>query len=758
MLKLIPYELLKIWHKRSFAVFMGVLLILNVIMLWYTTMPKDGEAPLSAYKALSSDLSRMEEDDKYNYIIQMKEEIDGVSAVAEILSLQARGDEMGAALAENSLAKKPDIIEKYMQKYKSGEYLKYTDNLYTEKALLDEIYDELTVVSGYDAYLERIRNRKELLNGISVFGETPDDDFSHQNMEKSAYEHAGLNSENIRYLPSKGIHIALESPFTDLLLIPAVFLFIGSLITEEKEKGLLYITRATRNGIANSIIAKLLALLVHVIAMCLLLYGSNLIFAGIQTGLCDFSAQLQSVPSYLESSLSITMLEYTLLCLVTKAMVLFGFGAVITAISVGTAKSYLPQLAGIGWLGINWICYVAIPAYSDLNVIKYLSFFGCMKTEYLYGGYLNLNIAGHAVSRRDLSLMMIGVFCAAGLLVSFLLFCKGKSLEVRKIYQISLTPFRPHGSLWRHEAYKILFTNKALILLTAFALLIGYRDLSRTYSPSVSEQYYATIMTDLQGSLTAEKEKLVLSEQARFEEAKSQVERIDEQCAAGRLDKNTAEQMKMQWYGVLVFYPAFQRVEAQYEHVKASDGEFIYDTGYQYLFGTLDDSFLIDLLFLTMGVIAAFGNVMAMEEEKQSWHLLAATARGKWQIIYRKIAVCAAATGIMALLPWIFRFISISRVYPMGEFLSATRNLPMYFEWNVGLPIIVFLIISVFSQIIAMLLVSAVILWFSYKRKSYLQASFLALLILTIPLIASMMGMDFAKWFSVYPIYSWMLF
>lgn len=758
MLKLIPYELLKVWRKRSFLILTGVLLLINIFMLWYATMPKEGEAPLSAYKALSSDLSVMEEEEKYSYIARMKENLDGVSTLSEILSLQARGDEMGASLANQLLAENPDMIEKYTQLYLNGGYLKYTDDLRTEKALIDEIYQEMTTVSGYDAYLAGIQNEAASLREISIFGSAAGNGFSRHNIEKSAGDHAGASSENICFSPSKGIRTALERPDTDLLMILSVFLFIGSLITEEKEKGLFYITRATKNGVVNCIGAKLTALFLHVMAVCLLLYGANFIFTEITVGLCNFTAQLQSVAVYLESSLSVTLFQHVLLSLFTKGMVLFCLGTALTAVSICTSKSFLPQLVGVGWLGVNWAIYTAVPAYSGLNAVKYLSFFGMMKTEQLYGGYMNLNIAGNAVSRLSLSLLTVFVCCVGGVLASLLLFCKGKNLELRKNYQISVFPFRPHGDLLRHEAYKILVTNKALIILTAFAVLIGYRDLNKSFSPSVTEQYYAGVMASLQGGLTAEKEQLILTERARFEEAKSQIERIEQQHADGILNESTAEQMKLQWYGVLTFYPAFQRVEAQYAHVQATNGEFIYDTGYQYLFGFLDDSFIMDLLFLSLCVIFAFGNVMAMEEQKKSWYLLAATARGKRQIIEKKIAVCGAAAGVMVLLPWIFRFISISRAYPMGGLLSAVQNLPMYFTWGLKLPVLVFLILAAASQFIAVALAGAAVLLLSYKRKSYMQASFLSLLLLVVPLVLSVMGMDFAKWFSVYPIYSWMSF
>ena len=262
-------------------------------------------------------------------------------------------------------------------------------------------------------------------------------------------------------------------------------------------------------------------------------------------------------------------------------------------------------------------------------------------------------------------------------------------------------------------------------------------------------------MTSLEGELTEEKEDIITSEKNRFNEAFEQIDRIDSMVSSGKIDEKTADDMKIQWYGVLTFYPSFQRVEAQYEHVKESKGIFIYDTGYKYLFGLMDDSFLIDLLMLTLCIIFSFGNVMSMEYQKKSWNLISATVKGKRQIIKHKVAVCVLYTCAISILPWIFRIIAISKSYPMHEVMSSVDNIPAYFDFKIALPIWGFILITILSQIIVLLISTSLVLLLSHLRKSYLQSSFLALLILAVPLIISVMGIDFGKWLSIYPAYAW---
>ena len=124
---------------------------------------------------------------------------------------------------------------------------------------------------------------------------TSEENFESRNIAKSAADHAGLSSENIRWFPSKGMTMAVESQATDLLLLLSVFLFVGQLITEEKGKGLFAITRSTKRGLWADMGARIVAVLIHGGVVCLLLYGSNLIYASGMAGIGNLSASLQSL-------------------------------------------------------------------------------------------------------------------------------------------------------------------------------------------------------------------------------------------------------------------------------------------------------------------------------------------------------------------------------------------------------------------------------------------------------------------------------
>ena len=720
MYQLVRFEWMKIIGKRSFILAVSALFLLNIFLLWYTNLP-DEEAPdLAAYKAFQQQIVHMTEEEKGEYLTGLKERLDGVS----------------------------------FNIYQSGGYLELDDSFWQEKALIDAIYAEWQKVSGYDAYLQSVQQAKDTLSGISIFGGQDENTFSARNIQRSAEDYASLTSGKIRWMPEKAVTQSMESTWTDLLLLLSVFLYVGNLILEEKEKKLFFVIRSAKRGIYPSILSKLLSLLIYSLAMAFLLYGSNLVFFNQTVGFGDLSARIQSMASYMESSLPISIFQYILLSIFTKGLVLFGIGTILTALSVAADNLFLPYLTGLLLYGGSLILYALLPSVGVGSIFKYSNLAGLLKTENLYGAYLNFDMFGHPVSRLTLSWILIALLIGIGTATSVLFFAYGENFELKKHLSIHF-PFRPHGNRFRHEGYKILITNKALIILLLFSVLIGYRNISHSYNPSVQEQYYRELMQQLEGELTEEKEEIIQTEQTRYDEAFANIEKVDQLIQEGKLDQMAGESLKMQWYPVTAFYPSFERVLQQYERISDRGGNFLYDTGYLYLFGTRNNDFLIDLLMLSLGVILSFCNAISMEYQSGTWPELCATKTGKGKILLRKALVCVIAAAMFTSIPILCRALSISAVFPLHGLGNSIRDIPRYQDFAFPVPVIAFLAMFVFSQVLSLAAVTLAVLGLSYWRKSHIQALFFGLLIFAVPLVLTLLGFSFAKWFSVYQIYGW---
>ncbi|MDE7398395.1 MAG: hypothetical protein K2N06_02600, partial [Oscillospiraceae bacterium] len=425
----------------------------------------------------------------------------------------------------------------------------------------------------------------------------------------------------------------------------------------------------------------------------------------------------------------------------------------LSAICVISSHGFVPQLCGVGALAVFRGAYEFIPAYSVFSPVKYLTFWGVFDPEQLFGEYLNFNIFGFPINRLTLTLGITGVTLVAITATGLLLFAKGRSLETRKLRPkagIQLV----HGKLFLHEGRKILFMNRALVVLLLFAVLVGYGELNRSYYLSSGEGYYLRFMEGIEGELDDESKIIVVEEKERYDRVFEQLELVEQMISSSEIDEQLGAEMKSALQAQTIFYPYFQRVWIQYEHIRENGGKFIYDTGYSKLFGYGDDSFLTDCLLLSMCVVFAFGSVMSYESQKHSLNIISATARGKFAVIRTKAAVCAGCVAVMTVIPCVLRFKMISENYHLKMAESSLDNLPMYYGSGLGIPIWFFMLLMVLTQYLTLLLETAAVLALSYRLKNGMQTIILGLVIFSAPLVLSVMGLDFMKWFSVYPIYS----
>lgn len=755
MFQIIPYELGKIWRKRSFLLSAGVLFLLHMFFIWYTSQPKEGTPSLAAYKAVWSEMAELDEAEKRKYMEEIKKTIDGVCFVQNILSMQSIQHEIGNDLAQQELQSNPGVFEQYYDMYQSGGYLKFTASLCEEQTLINELYEEWQKVSGYGEYLKQIQENKELLGEISIFGGQSSNTFSARNLKKSAGDYVNLSDGNVRFMPSKCITSAMEQIWTDLFLFLSVMLFVGGMITEEKDKKLFFVTRSTRYGILQTIAAKLTALLIHCIFMTVLFYMAGLVFFTQSAGRPDMTACIQSIAPYMECNLPISIGGYIMLSILTKAFVLFGIGTLLTMFCILSGIAVMPFLIGFGIIGVSALLYYLIPYGSPFCVFKYMNPVGLMKTENLYGGYLNFNIFGYPVSRLSLSVALILLFCVIGTGSSLLLFCKMKNMEARKLRLTGFVPFKSHSNVLCHEIYKILITNRALFILLIFAALLAYGSVDRSYTPSVAEQYYKDIMTELEGPLTDEKEAIILSEKKRYEEALQKIEQIEEMVRSGKMSISAGDALKSQANMTLAFYPSFLRVEKQYTYIKAEGGSFVYDTGYLYLFGVLEDTFSVDFLILSIGIILAVSGAVPAEYKSGAQFILCATKTGKQKILLYKVLICSAAAAVLSLIPIACRAYNIASVYPLHGVGADIRSISYFMEFPVHIPIGVFLLLFVLLQGMAAVLIAGVTITISVWRKNQVQTVFFALLLLVVPMVLKQLGVEMVKWFSLYPLYGW---
>lgn len=755
MARLTLFELSKVWRRRAFVLPALLLLAANIFILWYSNRSNMSLPEPSAYRQLCSEIYGMSESEKHDYVGELKETIDGVSFVDNILLMSS--SEIGEKFAAEELAENPGIFEKYYAIYASGGYLRFTNSLAAEKAFIDRIYDEERCVFGYSEYLQSIQEQAKVLEGISIFVGHGGDEFSSENIKKSAADHALLTADGVSWMPSMPFCVSTQNMWSDVFLILLAFLFTTGLVTDEKQKGLAVITRATIRGIAPSISAKLIALLIHCLLTEIVFFGGNILYSAFSFGWWDINVRLQSVSVCIESSLDISILEFYVLSVFTKGLTLFAAFAVVTAFCVICGSVTVPYFAGTALWTVSWALWRFVPAASKVSPAKHLNFFAFLRTENVLGAYLNLNMGGRPVSRTGSSLMIMTITAVVGAALSIFLYRLPTGQAAPRLRRPREIHFRPHASLTGHEAYKLLIMNRGLIVIMAFSALAAYQSLSVTYVPSSEELYYRNIMLNLEGELTGEKESFIASENARFNEAFKKIQEIDAAVDAGGISEDAGKVMKARWQAVTAFYPTFERVLDQYEVIKENGGAFLYDTGWLYLLGVRGAPEMTGFLLLDLGLILAFSNAGAMEYSSGAWDLLNTSKTGRRGVVRRKIAVCVLFAALFAAVPLAFRLISVVRAFPIHGFLSPARMIPRFSGLPAFIPTSALAAAKLITQIACGIVIVLVVLGISFWRRSHIQTVFIAISLLMVPCLFSVSGFSSARTFSLYDVYSWFL-
>ena len=317
-MRLFLFELKKLWSKKEFLLYFALLICVNIFLLWFYSQPATNSVPPSSYYHLTKDLSRMNEVEKIEYI---NSEYDKISAIVKIDSLVKSYGSNSKKFKELVSTEYKDIFEKYKTVYSSGNYLKYTNSLYTEYYFLQNISVEINQVAAYESFLEEIQHKAEQLSKISIFNKEGSYDMLNIRATSKAYK--DISGIEINYYPQKGIVTAINFTYSDVILIFGMILLASFIVRDEKDNGMLYLIRTTAGGKWNTGAAKMFAMSTSLLIMVAALYIVNLLYCNFTYGLGDLSRTIQSIPYLMRSTMQINVLEYILLFIFTKWVAAF---------------------------------------------------------------------------------------------------------------------------------------------------------------------------------------------------------------------------------------------------------------------------------------------------------------------------------------------------------------------------------------------------------------------------------------------------
>lgn len=748
-------EFFKVYfNKNLLFVFVG-LILLNALLLYVNENDRTSYYSPDAYKQIYSDIENMSSDEALNMLQDENEELN-VFLDLSFMSNDRMVSEESLSETYHSLDI-PTLIDKFT----SGDFLNYTDNLWAEKYLYEHVIEEVKNVNQYANYLEKIDTDANMMQSVSIFAKP--NTFPHRNITKTPEDFKHLNGNELAVAPSKGVIMATQFLPTDFIAIILIMVIVIQLITKEKEQQRLGLIKTTYKGRLTLVVSKLSVVICSCFMILILLYSINFSMAIVTYGFGDVGRYIQSVAGYLGSSLGISVLQYLVLFLVAKLFVYILLALIFFTVSIIARTSVMVYISLALLFGISAILYISIPPTSFLAFFKYMNLVHFLHTYTLFSNYLNLNIGGYPFQYIYCFIIIITLLIIIFSVISTLQFCKQRhvssSLKVTAYIQEKISALKwfrghKHTSVFRHESYKILVVNRVLLILMAFIMLqfVFYQPEQGKFV-DFNDVYYKRYMLQLEGEKSPLKEEFLVEEQQRFDELNDEISMLIQS------DDNTMKISELS--DLLAPQEAFYQVVEHAEYLRNLEEEdhlkgwFLYDVGYQKLTAGDDNTKDLQLALLFMIVlIVCLAQVFTYETQTGMVHIVTPTKHGRSKAFYSKLFLSLMIGVFIYLIVYAPEFISVLKAYGTRALDAPIYSMPHMSNMKIDLSILQYLWLISIIRLVAMLLAIIVIFVISVRLPSLISVFMAVSGVLVLPLLLALLDINLFDYLLLTPLLS----
>ena len=720
MLRLIPYEMRKVFQRPLVAVLLLLLLIFHLALLWRSGT-EVGEQGYSA-QTVAEVYADHSEDPPEEFLAWIDLWLE--TQQQTILDNQFSYD-------ESALAQLGPL---------------YTQRVEQQVNLFVALREQVAGAAGYADYLSQMETQAEQMRTSTLFAQP--NTFSYRNILSIPAAYAALEGLEVPCADSSGVKAATDSPTMTVCLFFSVVLITLQLSVSERESGAFELIRPTRRGGKATICAKLCTLAILLFLLTALFFISSLGVGQALFGLGDLSRPIQSLTGYLSSPYRLSVGAYLLLSFGAKYMALLGTGIVFLGICILLRHLVTACLAESCLMLAGLLFYRTIGLHTIFAPLSRFNLFAPLDTSAYFRDYQNMNCFGWPVSAMWAVVGMTALTLAGGTVLCILLWERdrpaAKRVLVRRaaVQKCSSYKRRISVCLLGHESWKLWIMQRGLLLLVVLAAVqwISYRNFN---VPTDAETYYyQKYSAQLSGAVSAEHDAFVQDERSWYDEQRRRSGELLQQADQGLIAFDDALFQLGEITKQLDGESGFQRAEEQYQRIAAyrsPDVRYLDTTGYDALLNDRQTD-VVDagklLLVLTLSLSAFF----SMEYTCSTRTLIQTTRKG-----WRAVSRCKlAAASIFALAAWLLAFLPrlllVFSHYDLPDSGASAVSLAQFAQAPMSASIAVWLLLVLCVRVLSALCASGVVLLLSAKAKNAVFALLLSMLILLLPVATNLLG------------------
>ena len=562
------------------------------------------------------------------------------------------------------------------------------EDVYREYVAVHTLFLHSEALMNFPEYLQAIEKNKDYMLTFSIFRD--ENSFSLRNILKTAdefqcLENVALSIENTAAI--EGILLYSGSDlFLILLLMAAVLCFLA-----DRQRGLWELIYSLRRGRSTLALHRLGILLLLSATGTLLLYGSNAVLGTIlYGGIGNLHISVQSIPILQEYPVPISTGGFLIQYIVFRIGSAFLLGLILWLLLGALSDARYGVIIGTAFLLVEYGLYRFLPEQSAYNILKYFNLCTYFYIAPLYTHYLNVDILGFPVGIRrvsELATLPLIFVTSSGCIAQqcFRRPAQGKSwveIFTRRIGNC-LDRCLQYLPLWGREVYKILFSQRGIVILLLFVYLaLGIEHSVPLQAGSEQVAYERQYLVQLQGEITSK----TFSEIDQLQEEQKKIietmGQAKEAYSNGEISRG--EYMSISFEGNIaqIKLAALGEVENQAETLKEQSEiqgftpVLLDETPYQSVYGKPAKIVQLKSLFLIFGaLLLLLGANSAYERKSKMIPLLRSVKDGRKGVLREKALAAVCITLLLWAVMYGKEFWDFYRIFPEELWNIAPQNL-----------------------------------------------------------------------------------
>ncbi|KOR76064.1 ABC transporter permease [Paenibacillus solani] len=741
-MKLMGYELLKVWKKRIFTILTILLLFINGFF-YYNTQRKEQDL-LIEYR---DDYIKLE--NEYNALPPEEGKALAVKQ-EELLTLYYRFAQENSDLQDNFWKQliedtKNDHPEAY-KKYKESPYVNEEELLRRDMYIIKLIRDQYESHDQFEKDMDDMKQRADEMLSVSIFHNK--ESFSYRNILKTVEDFRPLQSLPWKLGLEEGLTTGTRSGSTDLFMVLLIFLLCSIMFLLEREEGLTPLIRSTRNGKLRTISAKLTVLGMLTVLLSIMFYGSILLISERLYGFGDPGRYIQSMDSFGRTIHPMTAGQYIMAYLLLKITANLLMAWLLAAIFLFLRQTSRIFIVLAALLGFSFICYSLIHPNSYINVLKYMNVVAFYDTFNLFADYRNINVLGYPISKDTLTFYVGGALLLILPALSMWLFVSHMNNTTRKLgmqwymkLRAYLFRLRRSNSLFQHELYKFLITGKSLFILI-LVCIISYQNIeTKERQFDMDASVYNLYLSQLNGKMTEDKLDFLREEREKFTTLPDQLAYWKERYKSREIDLPAFNQEQNKLETFAKQEKSFLYVEEQRDYLlrlseeQGITGSFVNVISSDALFNRQQDN-LLDGLTYALLLIAGLGPLFSIDYKNDMVRVLRSTSKGRWSLFASKYSIACIYAVLTFSILQIPKFYNVLVQYPAFDWSSAVQSIEIleHVEWPIS--ILGYVIVTGLLQISGVILMVHVILFLAVlvQKQAFMLLTSTAVIVLPLSL------------------------